>query len=541
MSHFIQERGRRRAIQAWCDALRKQEEVTAVCGSIAQRNLVQRSFGAWSNNVKRSILNKSTKIRKSTVMRLQAAALRSWIDAYTLESRLSHSFANQRRRRLLAHLRAWNELTRAVGCLKNFHSLNHRRQLEFSWGQWRWKLSNRRKLRCVFTIATLTASRRWERSQLSEFQFLRMVLGSWRECISAKRKRKGCFVLLLGLKIRSLKSAFGIWRDTATSLRVSEFRENAKLSRLMQAYFLEWCVHTVKCRQRALAAIRKASLSKLRKIFKRIQTFIAVEKSRAAHHRCYFLMKSSFEAVLNYRLWTKHDQVRSTLHKRRLRNALEYWERFTILRIRQRRGLDILERCWLRLRLKWALFQWPGRFEFRKAEQMRIRLTKEQKNVCRLVDHKSPSAKVREVPSFIQPRRLSLLEKAIERGFIADRQDRPGILRLFQLLQAVFDGWRIVLHREISLHRRARTVTTRHHRSICRIAWLNWMYLTPRTSHRVIIWTLPRVPLKIPSTKGKEISSIMDIISQNSALSKSCIATISVAEASNPSEELSRC
>ena len=217
------------------------------------------------------------------------------------------------------------------------------------------------------------------------------------------------------------------------------------------------------------------------------------------------------------------------------------WERSTINCIRKRRGLDILQRCWLRLKSKWVLFRWPGRFEFRMAEQMRIMLSREPKRLCRLVDRPSPSPMLREVPSFIQPRRLSLLEKAIESGYVIDRQDRDGIARIFQLLQAVFDGWRIILIQKVEIRRRARLVTIRHHRSVCRIAWLNWMYLTPRTSHRVVIWTLPRLPLKISKARSKEISSIIDVISQNSALSKSLIATFSLTERTNNEEDVIRC
>ena len=542
MIHRIRERGEGRVIEAWCRALRKQDEVAAVCDSIAQHSLIKRSFVLWSDNVKFSILKKSLRITSSAALKFKAATFRAWIGAYSLKTRQQLLYTTRRRRCLLAHLRAWRKWTKVVRCLESYQSLKRRQYLSTVLVNWRWKFNNRGKLRSVFSLAALAASMRWERSNLSEFQFLRMMFCGWRDCIFTKRKIRGCFLISRSLQRAMLRFKFRIWKTVSARHRVSEIREKAKLERLKQAYFLEWCIHTVECSRRASIALRKYSLYRMGTYFERIRTFNVVEKSRAVHHYNFFLMKSSFEAILQYRHWTKHDRVRNVIEKQLMRKALGSWEQLTMHLFRQRRGLEILEQFWLRQMVKLVLYRWPGRIEFRKAEQMRIRLSRQQKNMCCLVDVPSITLMNPEVPSFIQPRRLSLLEKAIAGGYIADRQDREGILRLFQLLQAVFDGWRIVLERKISIHRRARLVLSRHYRSICRIAWLNWMYLTPRVSHRVLIWTLPRVPVKILKSKSKEISSIMEMISQNSALSKSTIATLSVIEGGNANnEEVSRC
>lgn len=525
------------AMRAWRLAFTKACEINGVCDAISSRNTVRRSYRTWWTNVRWSIHSRTSALMSRRGLRLQSTILKNWVSIFHYERRLRAFLLKQQQRRMVAHLHAWKDIVRVVRCLKPSRCILNQR-----WGVWKWKFRNRKLLRRVFSVGVVASSRRLERERLTEFQFVLMIFHGWNDYVSCKRRKRGCFILVERLRRLYLLTFLRHLRDTVFFLREREQIEEEKLMRLKQAYFLEWCVVVVKKKQKAVECLRRGRRIMLKYFFTKIQRFILSEKSLYCRHNRRFLMKSAFKALFSfYRFSIKFDTLQGIQKRGLKRKYISFWKRIAEVQLKFRVGFEIISRWWLRMKLRGTFFNWPGRLEFRKAEQMRISLSRGKRNICHLVDMVVPPLKPREVQSFIQPRRLNIVEKALEYGYLKDFLDRDGIIRLTQLLRAVFDGWRIVLNRVKELRRKARFVTIQHHRGVCRVALINWMYLTPRTSHRVLIWTLPRLPIKIPKDKRKDISSILEILSLSSALTKSMTASISLNEGSCTQEELIRC
>jgi hypothetical protein len=364
-------------------------------------------------------------------------------------------------------------------------------------------MRNRLLLQRVFTIAQQSIGIRAERSNLSEFRFLKLLLNGWHELVMSRRQRRAILqagqVLQSLLNRRSLVTAVSKWKSFSRKMKRFLIATIQQEKAVMQAAFLTWCIAMVNAKRLQSISVRKYTLHMQRRIFTTWKTLYTGKRAMAESFYLQRLKQKSVSGFKYYSRLVALDSIQTAFDMKRLQKLLQGWKLATIALIRIRRGLDLLSEAWLRLRAKYVLYIWPGRRSFRIAEGMRIHLTYMKPKRSQLVDIKTSVICIasEQVPSFIQPRQPSILERAMQYNYISDYQDKSSINRLIDVIQAVLDAWRIFINKKMDLVRRARIVKIRHNRNIQRVAMLNWMYLTPRTSHRIIIWTLPRYPIRI--------------------------------------------
>lgn len=363
-------------------------------------------------------------------------------------------------------------------------------------------MRNRGLLKRVFRQQREAAAIKRARAVQSDFALLSMCMEAWRIVSRSRRKLRGCLAFTRALQStvqrQSILGHFLRWRSKAEQLTKQVHISRETLKKLVRACFLSWCVFVVHRSKLENVATKRSTLALQRWVFSRIKGYLARKTHAAAQLYTRTLLERTFEA------WKYQHPLVAVIQKQREKRdqlailMIHEWQLLTIKSLRYRRGFDTINSIWLRLRMRQALYVWPGRISFRIADQMRRKLQAAKPKRSRLVD--APISKKLlqgEVQSFIQPRRRNILEKAMEYGFIVDYTEEEKIIRLFDVIRAVFDGWRIHINKTMDLKRRARIVAVRHNKGVQRIAMLNWMYLTPRISHRVIVWTLPRYPLRI--------------------------------------------
>lgn len=353
------------------------------------------------------------------------------------------------------------------------------------------------------------------------------VLVAWRELVIRMKQTKGCSKMLSLLQrvyyTQATRTHFLTWSIKCREAIQHEKKLHVESVKLTCEYFLKWCVVIAKQRKLVSNFISKRLLSLKARCFLCIARFTVSDSLPARRHFARITLSACFK---EWKYVQCARQVTESVSRTYARTLMHSWSNQAIIQRRIRCGFDAIDGLWLRMRARYALYIWPGRMSFRLAEEKKRKILSEKPKRSRLVDvpssHTSSlSESSSSVLSFIQPKKPStVMSRAIVMGMISGIADEDAVVHLFDVIHAVFDGWRIFTNTCLELKSRARVVIGRHGKHILNVALLNWMYLSPRTSHRVIIWTLPRKPLKMFKANKSRSSEDMSNSSIQFALSR---------------------
>ena len=355
-------------------------------------------------------------------------------------------------------------------------------------------------------------------ANLSVYGILQQIFRAWRLLSRQRQKLRVCLQMQRWLRSHKLRFYWNLWKQKDTECVLHEGKMKERASKVLYESFLTWCVYTLRSKRVSKWVTTHGSVALCRRIITRLRRFLFRRRHLAQVYRRRKLLGVAFKSLRN-------DEAVCMLNSEICRGAFDIWKLASSTRARFREGLMRLINIWLHLRIRFALYVWPGRRSFRLAEEMRrsrnelSNLNESQKSL--LTSKESPLSRSSTyvsrcnesrdlfdgsssagILSFIQPRSLNLVEQMIKLGFVRSKKDYTVIQGILRTLRTTFCGWRHIVSRAVAIMKRGRLVAFWKAMEIKRLVLLNWVYLTPTTSHRVIIWTLPRRHLKITHSQS---------------------------------------
>ena len=159
-------------------------------------------------------------------------------------------------------------------------------------------------------------------------------------------------------------------------------------------------------------------------------------------------------------------------------------------RERYRRGIFLLNRAWLKLKFKYAYLEWPGRAQSVLARIMRAHLSLKYKERIKLVDCYEEE-NVATVPSFLSKKRPKIAQRAAKYGFITSPDiDVEGVRYYKDLMSALLNWWGNAVKKDVLLRLKGFQVRAALQSRKMRQCMMNWVLVTPKTSHRRVVWMI---------------------------------------------------
>jgi hypothetical protein len=242
------------------------------------------------------------------------------------------------------HFQAWRQWTKIRHTLDKFTSIHKQSTLKEALIIWKWKMRNRLLLQRVFTIAQQSIGIRAERSNLSEFRFLKLLLNGWHELVTCRRQRRAILqagqVLQSLLNQRSLVTAVSKWKSFSRKMKRLLIATIQQEKAVMQAAFLTWCIAMVNAKRLQSISVRKYTLHMQRRVFTTWKTLYTGKRAMAESFYLQRLKQKSFSSFRYYSRLVALDSILTAFDMKRLQKLLQGWKLATIALIRIHRGLD---------------------------------------------------------------------------------------------------------------------------------------------------------------------------------------------------------
>ena len=351
----------------------------------------------------------------------------------------------------------------------------------------------------------------------SEFQSLLSVVTAWAEYTRRQRmirwslaaEKKALFFRGVTLMARY----FMQWVDFHERFRGQEIQRRRQVKMLSRQCFFSWKSFTKEIQHRLTLKILTKEFRIKCAVVDTWKDAVRVSlEERPKSFRRRRLMETVFDTWKVLKplrlLLSPIRQSRSTLRQRE-RAAFSCWRSLYVRRERYRIGLSKLTKVYYSMKIRRCFLElWPGSRSIRLASEYWGHTRKKGRRRIAFVDRSEhmnidirnpgfpPEITGSDVQSFIVPRRESLFERAVRLGYVhpnsmeqKEQRDDDEIAEKLRLqLVTVFREWYRLAGGLRFQRCCARAVLEKANRKRLVVSLRRWMYQTPLTKHRIVVW-----------------------------------------------------
>lgn len=138
---------------------------------------------------------------------------------------------------------------------------------------------------------------------------------------------------------------------------------------------------------------------------------------------------------------------------------------------------------------------WPGRIESIQARYLLQYFQQRRahnKTRSKLVDQPIPPKYIKPTTttSFIEKKRLSLLERTIKYGYVDSMVDFDSLYYYEDLLKTMLSQWSSCSKRSINIRNKGFKLRHLFDDHLMKRSLRHWIFHTPRTSYRCVVWLI---------------------------------------------------
>lgn len=275
-----------------------------------------------------------------------------------------------------------------------------------------------------------------------------------------------------------------------------------RITRSLKFVLIAWRAAAEEFRLQVLQALRYHRHLTLRRAIKGLMwTHMQGTVEYPRRHRMNFLTRQVFEHWKVMRRARELAEMQPRWDRRKLKTWWKVWRSSQQHSIRLHLAVLLLDRVHKRVRQRRAIDGWPGRSEWRLAEEMRQAVLTRGPGRSRLVDTvKSETSARKSVEfankieahakekSFLERIAMPIEQRAAVFGMIYSSNDLRSVAKLLEMLKAVLFAWSDAAHVTRVMRGKARLIKLKHGIKEQEAVFRYWMGRASSTAHRTAQW-----------------------------------------------------
>lgn len=496
------------SLYVWYSTYKKILKKYVLCDQIAMKKVKKRLLKTWYD----AGITRFTKIipiiKTHTNSSRKKSCFEMWHHVFRMKNISKNAYNFSKSNKMMRLFKTWKY---NIKWNKKFNRIEKKFQnkvLRWIITCWKQKNEKTKLLRRVFRIHELAWLER-DYSHHSQYRLLEKVIQAWsnwtKQEIQIRVDEVNYNKALLFRGISLISNAFFIWSDRTSLIRETRREKNLvevkRASYWFRACFTSWkhlISQTLMWRAVSDSTHKRNTKKKVLKRWSRwasVRSRVFSDRFRR-NHLLSWVFDKWCEARKEFVLFEK---MIPKFKKNRLRLTFRAWCDIFKRTSQLNKGIQILSSLHRYLKFKNAIEKWPGRWQWKAAQQLLEKFKKKGRGRSRLVEVIEDRGDNKKLVSAIPPKRITsflepaknkptLLHRIAEMIMNSDRKNRKSVKETVEVLIAVLYAWSDVAIRERKLRGRSRMVIVNQDRLLRRRLFKVWISQCSRTAKRAMAW-----------------------------------------------------